>query len=126
MNVLHTAIWVSDLEVTAEFYRDGLGLEYSRDFSTAGVRNYFVAGGNGTEIQFKYDPERDLRVEPDGIDHLAVGVENLGATLDHLTGDRGSSVVKAPTKLEATGSTIAFVTDPDGYTIELIEKSETA
>lgn len=123
MDVLHTAIWVSDLEATREFYCDGIGLEYTRDFETDGVRNYFVSGESDAEIQFKHDPSTDGHVEPDGIDHLAVGVEDAQATFDHLTAERGSEVVKEPTLLETTGSTIAFVTDPDGYTVELVQEA---
>ena len=123
MDVLHTAIWVSDLETSREFYCDGLGLEHSRDFTTDGVRNYFVTGESDAEIQFKYDPERDVDVAPGGIVHLAVRVEDVRATFDHLTDERGSDPVKEPTELETTGSTIAFVTDPDGYTAELIQKA---
>jgi lactoylglutathione lyase len=121
MDVLHTAIWVSDLETTTAFYCDGIGLNYSRDFTSDGVRNYFVAGESDAEIQFKHDPEREGTVAPDGIDHLAVGVEDVAATYDHLVEERGSESVTEPTVLETTGSTIAFVTDPDGYTVELIQ-----
>ena len=123
MDVLHTAIWVSDLEASKAFYLDGLGLNYSRNFSADGVRNYFVTGKSDAEIQFKHDPDGDGDVTPDGIDHLAVVVENAEATFTRLTEDWGSDAVKKPTQLETTGSTIAFVTDPDGYTVELIQKA---
>lgn len=123
MDVLHTAIWVSDLKKSKEFYCDGIGLEFSREFTTDDVRNYFVAGEGGTEIQFKYDPNHDVTVERDGVDHLAVGVDSVEETVDHLASERGAEVLKPPTLLEKTGSTIAFVTDPDGYVIELIQRS---
>ena len=123
MDVLHTAIWISDLESAKEFYLDGLGLDYSRDFSSNGVRNYFMAGEGDAEIQFKHDPNGGADVTPDGIDHLAVAVEDAEATFTRLTEDWESDPVKEPTKLETTGSIIAFVTDPDGYTVELIQKA---
>jgi lactoylglutathione lyase len=109
------------LEATTEFYCDGIGLEHSRDFTADGVTNYFVNGESDTEIQFKYDQARDSCVTPDGIDHLAVAVEDVRATFDELTTEWGSNVVKEPTEFEATGEIIAFVTDPDGYTVELIQ-----
>lgn len=121
MEILHTAIWVSDLEDTKRFYEEGLGLDHSRDFRTDGVHNYFVTGTGQGEIQFKYDPTDDETVSPHGIDHLAVGVENTRSMFDRLTSEFGSTVKKEPVKLETTGSIIAFVTDPDGYTVELIE-----
>ncbi|MFC6825279.1 VOC family protein [Halopelagius fulvigenes] len=123
MDVLHTAIWVSDLNTTKAFYCDGVGLKFSREFATDGVRNYFVKGENGVEIQFKYDSEHEVTVERDGVDHLAVGVDDVETTVGHLVDERGSEVLKPPTVLKKTGSTIAFVTDPDGYVLELVESA---
>ena len=123
MNVLHTAVWVSSLDETKDFYCDSIGLNHSRDFTTNGVKNYFVAGDADAEIQFKFDPDRDVNVRSDGFDHLAVGVNNVEAVFDRLVNEHGSDVIKKPTTLETTGSTIAFVTDPDGYTVELIQKA---
>lgn len=120
MDVLHTAIWVSNLDASKRFYCDGIGLVQTREFTTDGTRNVFVGGESEAEIQFKYDPDRDVDPSPAGIDHLAVGVEDLQATFDYLTTERGHDVVKEPTVADATGSTIAFVTDPDGYTVELV------
>lgn len=121
MDVLHTAVWVSDIERTKAFYEEGLGLDHSRDFRTDGVQNYFVTGTGDAEIQFKHDSDDGEPVSPGGIDHLAVGVEDARSMFERLTNEFGSSVVKEPTELETTGSIIAFVTDPDGYTVELIE-----
>jgi lactoylglutathione lyase len=123
MDVLHTAIWVSDLEAMKAFYCDGVGLSFSREFTTDGVRNYFVTGEGPAEIQFKYDPEHNIAVDRDGIDHLAVGVDDVEAMVEHLEDERESEVIKPPTVLEATESTIAFVTDPDGYMLELIQSA---
>jgi len=122
MDVLHTAIWVSDIDTSRAFYCDELGLQHSRDFTANGVQNYFVTGESDAEIQFKHDPATDTEIAPEGIDHLAVGVDDVQSMFDHLTNNLGSTAVKEPTELETTGSTIAFVTDPDGYTVELIQK----
>lgn len=122
MEVLHTAIWVSDLAATREFYCDGIGLAHSRDFETDGVRNYFVRGESDAEIQFKYDPEQEGGVAPAGVDHLAVSVDDVRDAVDRLTEEWNSEVITEPTELAQTGSTIAFVTDPDGYAVELIER----
>lgn len=121
MDVLHSAVWVSDLEATSAFYCEGIGLEYARDFTSDGVTNYFVTGQSDAEIQFKHDPDRDPPDHGDGFGHLAVGVDDTAATVDRLADDWGTEVVKPPTVLEDTGSTIAFVTDPDGYVVELVQ-----
>jgi lactoylglutathione lyase len=120
MDVLHTAVWVDDLEATREFYLDELGLEFSWEFTgDDGVHNYFVTGESDAEIQFKHDPDRDVE-EPAGIDHLAVEVDDTDAVVERVA-DRGSEVVKGPLTMAETNARIAFVTDPDGYVVELIQ-----
>jgi lactoylglutathione lyase len=97
MDVIHTAVAVSDIEETLAFYTDGLDLEYAHEFELNGVRNVYVAGENGMEIQFKHDPDRTDEIDPSGIDHLAVEVESVPEAFEEL--------------LAAT----------DGYVVELVE-----
>lgn len=120
MNVLHPAIWVSDLEETKEFYMDVLGLERSRESPEGDVHDYFVKGDDGTEIQFKYDPERTVTPDRELLDHIAVEVDAIEAMVDDAR-DFGSEVLVEPyTNDEGTASG-AYVTDPDGYAVELIQ-----
>jgi len=121
MDVLHTALWVSDLDATREFYEGALGLSFSREMEgDDGVRNYFVSGESDAEIQFKPIADGDVdAVEPSGFDHTAVAVESVAELLDELGEDR---VRSGPTTLPDAGVEIAFVTDPDGYGVELIEE----
>lgn len=121
MDVLHTAIDVSDLDATTEFYEDALGLEYSWEFDADGIRNYYVAGDDGTEIQFRYNTEEDVEIDPSGIDHLAVSVENTEAEVERLLEETDTEVVKGPLYVEAADATVAFITDPDGYVVELVQ-----
>lgn len=122
MDVLHTAIQVSDLEETTAFYEGELGLSHAWDFELDGTRNYYVVGDDGNaEIQFVHDPDDESPVDPDGIDHLAVSVDDVRATFDHLVEETDSEVVREPTYIEAAEATVAFVTDPDGYAVELVE-----
>lgn len=121
MDVLHAAIWINDLESMNDFYCNGLGLEHSRDFvGSDGVNNYFLRGESETELQFKYDDtERDI--DPSGVDHVAIAVEDIEATIETLTEEYGSNLVGGPRHIERSNSKIAFVTDPEGYVVELIE-----
>lgn len=121
MDVLHAALWVSDLDESVEFYCDGVGLEFSREFTTDGVINHFLTGESDAELQLKHDPDRHVEAPTDGFDHVALGVTDVEATVEHLESTWESEIRKPPTVLEDTGSTIAFVTDPDGYVVELIE-----
>lgn len=124
MNVAHTAIWVSDLEETTEFYEDVLGLEYHWDFTMEdGTGNYYVGADDSGEIQFKYNTNGNGEaVDPSGIDHLALTVDDVDATFERVVKESGCDVVLEPTTFEAAGRRAAFVSDPDGYTVEFVQK----
>lgn len=121
MHVDHTAVWVSDLEATTDFYEDVIGLDHRWDFTgDDGVVNYYVGADRGSEIQFKYDPDGDGAVEPAGVDHLAMAVEDADAAFERVVAESGCEVVLEPTTFEAAGRRGAFVEDPDGYVVELV------
>lgn len=121
MDVIHTAIAVSDLDATLDFYVDGLGLARSNEFEIDGVRNVYVAGEDGTEIQFKFDPASTEPVEPAGIDHLAVSVDDVDAEFDRLREATDCPVQVEPTDIPEANARVAFVEDPEGYVVELVE-----
>lgn len=124
MDVIHTAVWVSDLERTLEFYVDSMGLERTREFESGdGATNVFVAGESGVEIQFKYKQGREFR-PPAGFDHIAIAVDDTDAEVDRLVEDVGATLRRGPLTTAATGTRVAFIEDPDGYGVELVEKSE--
>ncbi|WP_435073531.1 VOC family protein [Halorubrum sp. HHNYT27] len=120
MDVLHTAVWVDDIETQLTFYCDGLGLEPTREFDLDGVTNTYIAGESDTEIQFKHDGT-ERNIEPAGLDHIAVGVDDVDATVDELVEHYGGEVVNEARTLSDKGVRIAFVADPEGYVVELIE-----
>ncbi len=123
MDVLHTAIWVDDIDAQLAFYCDGLGLEQTREFDLDGVTNTYVAGRSETEIQFKHD-DTERNLEPEGIDHLAVEVADMSETIETLVEEYDSEVVDDPRTIEEKGIQIAFITDPEGYVVELIDTLE--
>ena len=124
MEIQHTAIAVADLDRTKAFYEDGLGLAYSWDFHTDdGVHNYYVTGDElDTWIQFVHDPSDDAPIEPDGIVHLAIEVDDLEAVFDDLVDASGCTVLDGPKTIEAADARAAFIEDPDGYEIEIFER----
>lgn len=121
-NIIHTALWVSDMDRTVTFYVNVLGLSHSRESGGTAyqqdVRNVFVCGPDGTEIQFKYSSDRDPE-NPSGIDHIAVSVADVDAEFERIVNATGCPVVMEPTTIES-GARIAFIEDPDGYVIELV------
>lgn len=76
MDVIHTAVWVSDTEEPLDFYVDTLGLEKElAHVSEDGTEKVYVVGdGSDTEIQFRCDPTANDQITPAGIDHLEISV----------------------------------------------------
>lgn len=124
MEIQHTAIAVTDLERTKEFYEDGLGLEYAWDFhNDAGVHNYYVTGEElDTWLQFVHDPDDESPVEPGGIVHLALEVDDLDAVFDDIVNATGCEVLDGPITIDAADARAAFIKDPDGYEIEIFQR----
>ncbi|WP_224449949.1 VOC family protein [Haloprofundus salilacus] len=121
-DIIHTALRVSDIDATVAFYVDGLGLERNWEFTKDGVRNVYV-GGEHCDFQFKYDPEGDDATGPGGgFDHLAVGVDSTDEAFERLVDRSDPPVVTEPTTIERIDRRVAFVEDPDGYVVELVER----
>lgn len=121
VDVVHTAIWVSDLDRALAFYVDGLGLARTREFVLdEDEENVFLAGEDGTELQLKSAPGRAVSAERAGFDHVAVEVDDADATAARLA-EFGGEVVRGPLDSDAAAARIAFVADPDGHHVELIE-----
>lgn len=123
MGLIHTAITVSDLDAMLDFYGE-LGLSKTGEFTMNGVENVYVGGDDGLEIQFKHDPDSDDDVEPAGIDHLAVEVDDADEAFEDLVSATGCPVVRKPFDVDPVGAHVAFVEDPDGYVVELVEYRE--
>ncbi len=122
MDVDHTAIAVSDLEATIAFYQDVLGLDYQWQFENDGVTNYYVGTDAGASLQFTFDPDRTDPVEPTGIAHLALSVDDVDATFERVTAASSYGVHLEPTTFEAAERRAAFVYDPDGYVVEFVQQ----
>ncbi|MEI6071219.1 MAG: VOC family protein [Verrucomicrobiae bacterium] len=119
--LLHTRYRVSDLEKTAAFYRDVLGLEeVRRSTSERGSQLvFFKASGSEELIEIcKFDESGPVLVGPD-LTHLAFEVEDLNAFAKHSAA-LGYPLSDGPHR-SSNGSAIAFVDAPEGYEIELIQ-----
>ena len=119
MDVLHTALEVTDLETTRAFYEELLGLELTREYEAGGQRNYYVAGRAGTELQFR---EVEGPIEPSGIEHVAVASDDVDATVESAVAEFDSTVEREPQDLDRKPIRIAAITDPDGYTVHVIQQ----
>ncbi|TMT87709.1 VOC family protein [Haloterrigena sp. H1] len=124
MDVIHTALWVSDIERTRDFYVDALELTENWSFTgDDGVENVYI-GGDNAEFQFKYDPEGSPDIDSGTMAHVAVGVDSTDETVERLGERVDPPIETAPTTMDDLGLRVAFVEDPDGYIVELVEELE--
>jgi len=123
MDVHHLALWVSDMDATRSFYADTIGLDRVRSMVDGDTEHFFVRGETDHQIQFKCEPGRTVAADRSQIDHLAIVVDDLAATLDRVRAGP-TDVVRKPVTIEEGvfgTQTVAFVADPDGYVLALIE-----
>ncbi|HET9333669.1 MAG TPA: VOC family protein [Gemmatimonadota bacterium] len=121
--LLHTMIRVSDLERSVRFYTDVLGLQEQRRkvLEKADATLVFLgdeAGHHAIELTYNHDGRRYELGNQFG--HFALGVSDLEATREELAA-RGIEFSRGPYRVSEGGSMIAFIRDPDGIEIELIE-----
>ena len=121
MDVIHTALWVSDLDEARSFFVEALGLDENWSFALDGVENVYVGGENG-EIQLRHDPERaDPAPDRSSLDHVAVSVDDVEAETERVVEQTGCRVLDGPLTIEAADARVSFLEGPDGYVVELVE-----
>src|SRR5262249_45480254 len=125
--LLHTMIRVKDLDASLKFYTELLGMKLlrKRDYPTGKFTLAFVGYGDETdstviELTHNWDQKEPYQLGT-AFGHLAVGVPDVYGTCDRLAKD-GVKIPRPPGPMKHGGSVIAFIEDPDGYKIELIEK----
>jgi lactoylglutathione lyase len=125
--LLHTMIRVKDQDKSIDFYTRHLGMKVIRQKEFEGGRftNTFIGYGDESSeavIELTYNWDQD---EPyshgSGFGHLAVGVPDIYATCEALEAE-GVSIPRKPGPMKHGTTVIAFIEDPDGYKIELIEQ----
>ena len=126
MDVIHIAIWVSDLDRILEFYVDELGLEKTNEFESGdGATNVFVAGPSGVELQLKHEAGRAVERPEHGVyDHVAVAVDDTDAEVERLCEQGSATLSRGPLDSEGANARVAFIEDPEGNGIELVEEFE--
>ncbi len=120
--MLHTCIRVKDLEESLKFYRDALGLVETRrkDFPEHKFTLVYLSDkmdGYEIELTYNYDTETPYEIG-NGFSHTAVGVEDLEAEREkHIALGYEVTPLKG---LPGEAPKYYFVTDPDGYKVEVI------
>src|SRR5690349_24989311 len=124
---LHTMVRITDPERSRAFY-EALGFRFERDMDI--VRNgereatnyFFGIGDQQSVLELTYNHDGRTYDLGSGYGHIAVGVEDLDGAVRELAA-QGIEPERPPYTVSEGGSRLCFVRDPDGYRIELIERS---
>jgi lactoylglutathione lyase len=126
MRFLHTMFRVGDLERSIAFYTEIIGMELLRQKDFPGGKFTLAFLGFGPEethpaLELTYNWDTDSYTFGDAFGHIALGVEDIYATCDAIRA-AGGTISREPGPMKHGTTVIAFVEDPDGYKIELIER----
>ena len=127
MRMLHTMIRVKNLEESLKFYCEVLGMKLLRQKDYPGGKFTLAFVGYGDEsdntvIELTYNWGVDEYEIGNAFGHIALGVTDIYKTCEEIKA-RGGKVTREPGPMKHGTTVIAFVEDPSGYKVELIEIS---
>lgn len=126
---IHTMLRVKNLEQSVAFYTGPMGMKELRRRDVPGGKYtlVFVAYGNGNadgqaeiELTYNYGQDDGYQVGT-GFGHLAIGMPDVYGTCEKLRA-AGAKITREPGPVQHGTTVIAFVEDPDGYKIELVQR----
>lgn len=125
MRLLHTMLRVGNLEESLKFYCDILGMKLLRkkDYPGGEFTLAFVGYGDesdNTVLELTYNWGTEQYDLGDAYGHIAIGVDDIYGTCEEIKA-RGGKVVREPGPMKHGSTVIAFVEDPNGYKVELIQ-----
>jgi lactoylglutathione lyase len=118
---------VGDLERSIAFYTEVLGMRLLRRKDYPGGRFTLAFVGYGDEadtavLELTHNWDTSSYEIGSGYGHIAIGVDDIAAVCDQMRA-KGGRIVREPGPMKNGTTVIAFVEDPDGYKVELIEQS---
>jgi lactoylglutathione lyase len=121
--LIHTCYRIGDIDRSVAFY-EALGFEeLSRKPIREEAINVFMGlPGDGPRLELTYNFGVDEYTHGTGYNHIAITVADMEGALAGLA-EQGIEPEKPPYRIREGGSLLCFVRDPDGYRIEMIEKS---
>ncbi|CCI27720.1 lactoylglutathione lyase [Microcystis aeruginosa] len=125
MRLLHTMLRVNNLQESLQFYCDVLGMKLLRrkDYPNGQFTLAFVGYGdeaNHAVIELTYNWGVDHYEVGNAYGHIALGVDDIYSTCEKIKA-LGGNVTREPGPMKHGSTVIAFVEDPNGYKIELIQ-----
>ena len=130
MRILHTMLRVGNLQRSIDFYTQVLGMRLIRQSENPAYKYTLAFLGYGTnpehaEIELTYNWGVEQYELGTAFGHIALGVPDVYAACERIRA-AGGAITREPGPVKGGTSVIAFVTDPDGYKIELIQRAESA
>ena len=130
MRILHTMLRVGDLQRSIDFYTRLIGMKLLRTTERPEQKYSLAFVGYGTnpehaELELTYNHGVDSYEIGTAYGHIALGVPDVYAACDAIRAG-GGNITREPGPVKGGDTVIAFVTDPDGYKIELIQRKSTA
>lgn len=125
MRLLHTMLRVGNLDESLKFYCELLGMKLLRkkDYPGGEFTLAFVGYGDESDhsvIELTYNWGQDKYDLGNAYGHIALGVDDIYSTCEQIKA-QGGKVVREPGPMKHGSTVIAFVEDPNGYKVELIQ-----
>ena len=125
MRILHTMLRVANLQQSIEFYTQILGMTLLRQRDNEQYRYTLAFLGYGLEsdetvIELTHNWDTDQYELGNGYGHIAIGCDDIYHTCENIN-QAGGTISRQPGPVKGGNTVIAFVKDPDGYAIELIQ-----
>ncbi|GIX23466.1 MULTISPECIES: lactoylglutathione lyase [Caldimonas] len=130
MRILHTMLRVGNLQRSIDFYTNVLGMQLLRTTDRPEQQYSLAFVGYGSnpehaEIELTYNYGVEQYELGTAYGHIAIGVPDVYAACEKIRAS-GGQITREPGPVKGGSTVIAFVTDPDGYKIELIERKTEA
>jgi lactoylglutathione lyase len=125
VKILHTCINVADMDRSIEFYTKQIGLRFvnRREIKQNNAEIAFLKDEDEAAIELTHWRDKKELKEGDNFDHIAFAVRDIEATVRDLRSS-GVTIAMEPYSLQGSTSKIAFIKDPDGNWLELIESAK--
>ena len=122
MELIHTCYRITDPDRSVAFY-EALGFEKRRELPIReeAINIFMGLPGDDDRLELTYNFGVDSYELGTGYGHIALTVDDLDGTLEQLAG-QGIEPERPPYTVREGGSRLCFVSDPDGYRVELIER----
>ena len=125
MRILHTMLRVNDLDRSIQFYCEILGMKLlrKREYPSGRFTLAFVGYGSESEdavLELTYNWDTHQYDLGNAFGHVAIGVDDIYKTCDELRA-RGAKIVREPGPMKHGATEIAFIEDPNGYKLELVQ-----